>query len=779
MKHRTPRRTTIFFIIISSGLGWTSCSSDASPSADTDTGTETAHDTDPVDILLTDENNFSFESSLSLSSIETAAAPDIEICWENLTRDFQCHEMDPIEDVDNVSLVRIRNMTEEEIAASLSEGDLPQSYITGYLDFPADKETPCALLADFSFRGSEVDVAEEYTVSETEKYLLVLTTGTQPGVGARMMAFLTPSETSEVTRVDIEEDCDALAFDADLGSLTTVDVPKDGNAVMDWSYITRNGQSGGVSFGGIDSVLIGFYESLTPAALEDAVLDLLLIADRTYELPLEGGSFSALLTDAEDAEGNAFDGFEGDGTWIFALMCSSCQNPAPQFLTVLTPTDTINQGEDTDSESDEEQQIADALFSDISVEPAEDMPTVLRVTWTTESPTIGRVRFGTDKTLTYETPVETEASTEHSALLLGIPPHTRIYYRLTAADEDDEVESNIASTTTGNLPDPPPDFTVEGEGPGFVLAPVIGTTGTGVLILDAEGRPVWYRVDDRGLDIYRVRLSHDGTRLVYNAASVSGDPSEASEIMSISLDGSDVFGIPVPLLAHDFVELEDGSFGALTAEYRDVGGEEIMGNQIVEVTRDGTITTIWSTWDCFDPAETTSTATSQGWTFANALDYDPVEDVYYIGLHTFSSIVKVDRATGECRWVFGNTAETIGFENGAPRFLHQHQFQVLDDGILVFDNDGALGNESRVVEYAFDFDAGTASAVWEYTADPAVYTFVLGEPIRLNDGSTFINWSASGQMNWVTPEGEMLFQLNAPLGNAFGFNTLETSLYRN
>ena len=76
------------------------------------------------------------------------------------------------------------------------------------------------------------------------------------------------------------------------------------------------------------------------------------------------------------------------------------------------------------------------------------------------------------------------------------------------------------------------------------------------------------------------------------------------------------------------------------------------------------------------------------------------------------------------------------------------------------DNDGAPGDESRVLEYELDVAAKTATQVWSYMANPSVYTFVLGEPIRLADGGTFVNWSTAGQMERLDPAGASVWKLN-------------------
>ncbi len=186
---------------------------------------------------------------------------------------------------------------------------------------------------------------------------------------------------------------------------------------------------------------------------------------------------------------------------------------------------------------------------------------------------------------------------------------------------------------------------------------------------------------------------------------------------------------------------------------------------------------MWSAWDCFDPSEWPGDAPDHGWTFANALDYDRGEDAYYLGMRNFSSITKIDRKSGECEWVLGLSASTFEFAEGSARFLHQHQFELRGNRLLVMDNDGNPGKTSRVIEYELDFETNVATEVWSYAANPTVYTFVLGEPSRMDDGSVFINWSAAGQMERVSEAGESLWKLNSGAGFAFGFHTSTPTLY--
>lgn len=402
---------------------------------------------------------------------------------------------------------------------------------------------------------------------------------------------------------------------------------------------------------------------------------------------------------------------------------------------------------------------------DIEAALSDEISTVLTVTWKTDEPTQGLVEYEVDGKLTQTS--LTETGTDHTATLFA-PADSEVEYRVVV----DERASATQTANTGALPLDLPVLKLEGAANDdvYLTLPLIVPV-TGPVILDGAGDVLWYFFEDRDLDVYRARLSLDGESLLYNAASISGNPDEDSEIVRVSLDGTQIERTSVRLLAHDFVELEDGTIAAMVVEYRDHEGVELRGDSIVEIAPDGTQTTVWSSWDCFDPTETLDDP-DLGWTFANALDSDG--DAYFLGMRNFSSIVRIDRASGDCEWVFGRTAATI--EPDEP-FLHQHQFEVLDDSVLIFDNEGLAGSQSRAVEFAFDADDPTADAIWSYEPSPSIYSFVLGDVARLDDGDTLITWSAAGRIDRISPGGESTWSLETPVGYVLGFNTVTTSLY--
>jgi hypothetical protein len=416
-------------------------------------------------------------------------------------------------------------------------------------------------------------------------------------------------------------------------------------------------------------------------------------------------------------------------------------------------------------------------ISGVEARLSDVISTVVVVTWETNIPATGHVEYGATQACELSTPVESEAATSHEAVLLGLTAEQEWSYRVVSEAGGARAETEVASIATGALPAELPVLTAIGGGNDrYIVTPLIGAADA-VVILNPEGQYVWYYFDSRGLDIYRARLSLDGQSVIYNAANISGDPAESSEIVRVSLDGEEESSIPIPRLAHDFVELPDGTIGAIAVEYRELGGNQIRGDQIVEATPDGDVSVRWSAWDCFDPEVDVGDDPEAGWTFSNALDYDAEDDAYYLGMRNLSGIVKISRQTGECEFVFGGVASTIEFAAGSSRFLHEHQFEWNGDHVLVFDNDGAEGRVSRVLEYQVDFDNAVAEQTWSYTADPPVFCFVLGDVARLDDGSVFVSWSVAGQLERVSPEGESLWRLNTQLGYAFGFMSLLTDPY--
>jgi hypothetical protein len=296
--------------------------------------------------LVNDEHNYTSTSVLTPGEITTAAGEDLTINWDNLNIDMQCHDMDPVEDIEKVALIRFRGLTNAEASALLTAGELDQDQVDGYLQYETKRMGTTAMLSDLSVFGSPVDILEEYAPVEGQTYMLLWGTTEEPGVGARTMTFIRPVVGDTRTIINAPIPCDRAAgtgileFTADL-SETPVVVKEDpeGAYVMDWRGVSKDSLLNDFAYTRVTSVLLGFFADKTPADIELEILDIELNATDLWEVEHGGGKQAALSALKHRETGEDFAGFDGypAGTWLFALMCSDCQNPSPLVLSVLEP----------------------------------------------------------------------------------------------------------------------------------------------------------------------------------------------------------------------------------------------------------------------------------------------------------------------------------------------------------------------------------------------------------------------------------------------------------
>lgn len=408
--------------------------------------------------------------------------------------------------------------------------------------------------------------------------------------------------------------------------------------------------------------------------------------------------------------------------------------------------------------------------SGISVQ-AQTVPTVVQVSWSTQLPSMGYVEYGLTPAMEYSTPMQADANF-HTTRLLGLAANSTYFYRIVTWQGNDAGASEVSTLQTGAFPVAVPTFQVEGTGMERVVVVPLVNTGT-VVILDAAGTVVWAYQDTSGLQITRARLSLDKLSVLYNTVGPAGTPTPNAAVVRVSIDGTAPTPVTVPDMGSDFVELPDGAIAALAPDVRDMGGTLVRGDKIVEV-RGGVATDVWSTWDCFDPATEPGDNIAVAWTDANALDYDKEEDKYYVGLKSFSSIAKVNRATRLCDWVLGTTGASLTATGGTP-FLHQHQFEVRGSNAVVFDNEGAGANVSRVLKYTIDAAGNAATQTAAYAPATPLYTATLGEA-SLVPGATFVNWGAAGVIEQIDSMNVSQWRLTGA-GTVFGYHDVPASLY--
>jgi len=428
---------------------------------------------------------------------------------------------------------------------------------------------------------------------------------------------------------------------------------------------------------------------------------------------------------------------------------------------------------------------------DASAAVSQHIPTVATVEWDVATKDAGGafVEFGTTDVGERRTRAWIGADGHARAVLMGMKPGTAYRYRIVEQKAGDRRESRKFDLTTGQIDGMLPELTLPIHDPdraagGYTITSVVGATAAAVII-DPDGTIVWAHqpeVDWEGVTILRVTHSQVGEWVVYNAAPREDGPAADAKrlIVRVSLDGSRVAYYPVPDSHHDFFEHADGTLAVLEYDRRDVDGESIRGDRIVEIAPDGTRRTVWSVWDHFeyDAAAVAVADAGTGWSHANALDYSRGHDAYFVSLRNFSAIVKVDRSSGDQAWTLGGPKSDFAAADGTTElFRHQHQFQIVDDSIVIFDNGVIENGDSRAVEYHLDAETGLATHNWEYHADPPLFCAILGDVHRLRSGNTLVTWSGQGQIDEVTPDGEVVWRLRAGMGHGFGFTRWRRALF--
>jgi hypothetical protein len=425
----------------------------------------------------------------------------------------------------------------------------------------------------------------------------------------------------------------------------------------------------------------------------------------------------------------------------------------------------------------------------VSAAPSTSIGTVATVTWRTATTTIGYVSYGTTQSLEQSAPIETVPSTDHSRTLLGLAPDTTYYYRVITWDTPNVTAgaSEVQSFHTAALPAGTPTLRAQSfevidedgkpEAPmaDYVIAPFVGADMTTVGIADPAGALIWYHVENRGRRVTRARLSGDKTSVLYSALS-DATPDE-SEVVRVAVDGTSTSSVSVPALGEDFAVHADGTLAVLMADTRTVRGSSVTGDKIVEIDAGGAQKTVFSTFDCFDPAKSPGDGSTDGWTGASALQLDSKRNVYYLALRNLSSVVQVNRDTGACDWVLGDDdAHTLEFGAATTPFVHPGGIQGSASRLVVLDADGGPKG-SRAAVYELDFDTGTATETHAYDSSPRVDVEQQGEATVLTGGIVLTNWSNGSRIDLVNEEGALKWKLEVTSGERLGYHTAFRDLY--
>ncbi len=422
--------------------------------------------------------------------------------------------------------------------------------------------------------------------------------------------------------------------------------------------------------------------------------------------------------------------------------------------------------------------IEDTRLSDL-------VPTVVHVDWSV-SGAVGEVstwiEYGADDDYGFEVVGERAAYGAYGAWLVGVGPLTDLHFRAVVTDAEGTAHTEDHVVTTGDVhPDLPAleligaqDELVDG---GLIATSIVNDPPAAV-VLNARGEYVWWLIagDTERAGVSASELSHDGESVLFidfDTQAGGDDETKDCRFVRADLEGEEQVSFPVELGHHDFTELPDGSLAFLVFDERvpDDYDLPITGDLILETSADGAQSrVVWSSWDTLPWQLNTEDPSEWDWTHANSIVYDEPTDAYYVGLRTLGSIVVVDRSSGEMLEVIGGDASDYATADGSTEFFrHQHRYQLLEDGIVVFDNREDEPAGSRAVELTLDRASGLAEEVWSHRPDPPLISHSLGDVGRLPSGLTLVTWSTEGQIHAVDADGELAWGVSVEDPAGFGY----------
>ncbi len=413
--------------------------------------------------------------------------------------------------------------------------------------------------------------------------------------------------------------------------------------------------------------------------------------------------------------------------------------------------------------------------------------TVPSIEWTTEEPGVSWVEYGLDESYGTVTPVVEQASTEHAFSLLGLPPLSEVYYR--AVTEIDGVEwSEEGIVSTCGIPSDLPDFDVTVELPDdyasdrYVLGTAFGVQPV-VFVLDRRGNWMWYRRVEPDKNPIELAFEQGTGHLLFNSF-LTDHGEDDSNVTRVSFDCELAENIDTPLAHHAFTQLPDGSMAYVAIDVRDGidlgdgrGEVSVVGDAIWLIPADGgEHRLIWNSFDDWRDIERTGSWDSgfypQGfdWTHANALHYSEERDSYLLSLRNFDTILEIASDGGFPLYEYGGT-HGFGFAPDSRPFEYQHDPDWTADGTLLMISTPSDTRETVAIEYQVDAKNRLLVEVWSHGDGLGHFAQVQGSARDLANGSRMVNFGSLGLAQEVTQDNEVVWELSARAGAAFG-NTI-------
>jgi hypothetical protein len=393
-----------------------------------------------------------------------------------------------------------------------------------------------------------------------------------------------------------------------------------------------------------------------------------------------------------------------------------------------------------------------------------------------------------DTRTTRRTPID--AGGRFEGLIIGPPSGERVSFRAVVETEGGERLEGALETL--DIPYEPADLpnvnavgTLPGSAPGHVFTSLISSQSTQLVILNEDGRPVWFVKLPSNELVTASSLAQDGSGVLVLTTDMSLTAPQ-TVILHYGWDGRPLRRMILPDGHHDFVELPDGRIAWIQLE----AGPITISGESINVAQDALRVSAWAeTADVASPAlfsflrdwrspdreceHQRHTLFYQGrelldWTHANSLDYDASTDSFLMLTHHIDQAFVISATDGSLR-------SEIRFDEGDPMadegepWSHAHSSTMSAERLLLFDNGLHYSPpRSRVVAYDVNTETGALTETLSLWEPERRLVFALGDVKALPGDELLTSWSTLGRITLTSATGEELWALETSAGAGTG-----------
>jgi hypothetical protein len=288
------------------------------------------------------EQNYQFSSTLTINLTPVKPSSDITFDWSGLTVDFLKKPVN----FSTIGMVEIAlwGMDISAFEKGLNDDTLNNPIVIAWIPATPDKQT--GSIFDLHVPDGKLDMAVILDYIDINKYpgdknlyTAMVADGTELGQGTRMLQGFKLDSTSTNQSVKIDSNSTKVDFTAKIAGRPETYIPAGTVAGLGIDWTKMRVTAAGLDFipSSITRVRIGRYTQSVAELEGDNFLKLDEIADAMYEAKVDVGTKLTFDQLKNMKDQTPFPGIDAGHTWLVALNCGACQNPAPWYLSILKP----------------------------------------------------------------------------------------------------------------------------------------------------------------------------------------------------------------------------------------------------------------------------------------------------------------------------------------------------------------------------------------------------------------------------------------------------------